>query len=227
MRCKCFLISIWNAILCEMPKRLDASILVVRVLFSTYLINVVFGVILISWHAVSCHVIVTSLGFFFLFFMSHQFSFIRCCAICMLSWGRDFWLTNIMMQSSIFWQEDLSRSQWRCSWRGAYLLLEFLLACLFFHYKCFFYPPFSLLLKLKEAHFNVFNRSSRDMCSRLWVAATSKVFPWSKECWLPAVFVFCSTVVCKLHTCVTSFAVFGVVSVFLFNVMFGRWNWFK
>lgn len=75
-----------------MPKRLDASILVVRVLFSTYLINVVFGVILISWHAVSCHVIVTSLGFYYFFFEPSIFIYPLLCYLYVIL--RPGFLTN-------------------------------------------------------------------------------------------------------------------------------------
>ena len=51
------------------------------------------------------------------------------------------------------------------------------------------------------------------MYSRSWEAVTSKVFQWSKEFSLLAVFVFCFTEVCRLQIC---FLLFIFVETFFF-----------
>lgn len=109
-------------------------------------------------------------------------------------------LNNIflILQPCIFWQENLSGSQWGCSWWGMIWLSIDMYIYIYIHNPM---PQWILsnASSLKKNPLCLFllyccsYRSSRAMSSKSWVGVTNKVSLWSRECWLLDVFVCCFT----------------------------------
>ena len=91
--------------------------------------------------------------------------------------------------SRAFWDKRISQEV------NGDALGEVWLFVVFFLTFCYFYFLSCAALKI---FLFFFGRSSGVTCLKSWEAVTSRVFQWSRECWLLAVFVSCSTEVCLL-----------------------------